>query len=210
MNDIQKENVLISVDVETTGESPVTSSCVMIGCVVFKNVDVDSETLDTDWIIEKKRWCIDEVPGRPMSERCRKEFWSNNSELWNYIKQNCVSPTVAMESFTNWYGDLLSKYNCVFIARPSSFDWQWLNCIYDEFGPTKKPLLPYSVTCVSTMCKFLGMIDVDWNKTIKPLFDHPRLKMTHFSDDDAAYQAYMYLRIIHWMRRNICIDSVLK
>ena len=34
------ENVYISIDVEATGVSPTTSSCTMIGCIVFRDYDV--------------------------------------------------------------------------------------------------------------------------------------------------------------------------
>lgn len=203
----QKPNILISVDVETTGESPGTSSCVMIGCVVFKNSDINPETAQSEWVVDKRRWSIKEVPGRPMSDRCRREFWDKNKDLDEYIKSTAVEPSVAMADFAAWYADLISKYNCKFIARPASFDWQWLNCIYDEFAPANKPPLPYSITCLSTILKMLEFIGVDYDTVIKPLFDHPTIKLTHYADDDALYQAYMYLRVVHWMKKNIQIKN---
>ncbi len=31
----------------------------------------------------------------------------------------------AMQFFSDWYTNMMEKYNCVFVARPASFDWQW-------------------------------------------------------------------------------------
>ncbi len=87
---MQKETIYISVDVETTGESPVTSSCIMIGCVAFKEYNPDIDTPDTEWIVDKKRWSINEISNRPMSDKCRTSFWNNNQELLKYIKENAI------------------------------------------------------------------------------------------------------------------------
>ncbi|XWV26566.1 hypothetical protein QJ857_gp0501 [Tupanvirus soda lake] len=202
-----KENVFVSIDVESTGDSPSTSSCVMIGCVVFRNIDVMKETSDAEWIVDKKRWCIEEIPGRPMSDRCYREFWSKNQELWKYIKSHAVDAKTAMKSFSDWYSHLLSSYNCTFIARPSSFDWQWINCIYDEFGPDNKPPLPFSIICISSIIKSFGFIGLNWENIIKPHLDNQKYVMTHYADDDALYQAYIFVKTIAWLKNNMCIKN---
>ncbi|XWV25304.1 DNA polymerase III subunit epsilon [Tupanvirus deep ocean] len=202
-----KENVFVSVDVETTGDSPCTSSCIMIGCVVFRNIDVTKETSDHEWILEKKRWCIEEIEGRPMDDRCYREFWSKNQQLLEYIKSHAVDAKTAMKSFAEWYSNILSSYNCTFIARPSSFDWQWINCIYDEFGPENKPKLPFSIICVSSIMKLFGFLGFSWDNIIKPQLDDQRYGMTHYADDDALYQAYMFVKTMAWLKNNMLIKN---
>ena len=202
---MEKETIYISVDVETTGASPCTSSCNMIGCVVFKDINITPETPQPEWIIDKKHWCIREIPGRPMTKVCNDSFWIKNRDLLEYINTNAIDARDAMIDFSNWYKFYSDKYNCVFIARPSSFDWQWINCLYEEFGPANKPVLPYSIICLSSIFKTAIMLGIDWNNTIAPLFEHPTIKLTHYADDDALYQAYMYLRITHWLKKNLKI-----
>lgn len=204
MEKTQKETVIVSVDVETTGESPCTSSCVMIGVAVVKPCkNLSPETPDSEWIIEKKAWYLKQVPGREPSNRCWTSFWLGNVELWNQIQTKAIEPTEAMADFCDWYRKLTETYNCTFIARPASFDWQWLNCVYDEFGPKEKKPLPFSITCVSTIIKFLRMCGISEKDTIDPLFVNPRIQMTHFADDDALYQAYMYQRLINWAEEKL-------
>lgn len=197
----QTETIYISIDVETTGESPITSSCIMIGCVAFRNYDITIDTPDETWIIDKKRWFINEIKDRPMSEKCRISFWDKQPKLLEFIKMNAVDPCIVMKSFADWYKDLTEKYNCVFVARPASFDWQWINCIYDEFGPKDKPILPFSIICISSLKKIFDIIGLDQD-FVKKLLIHPRFELSHFADDDALYQAYMYLRIINWIKKN--------
>lgn len=192
---MQKETVYISVDVETTGESPVTSSCIMIGCVVFRDYDVDVNTPNEEWIIDKRHWCLQEVKGRPMTEKCRSTFWNKHIDLLEYIRSNASEPSHIMLKFALWYKNLLEKYNCIFVARPASFDWQWINCVYDEFGPSDKPSLPFSITCISTLKKVAEMFGMPSSH-----IEHHNIHMTHYADDDALYQAYMYLRINNWIK----------
>jgi hypothetical protein len=199
-----KPSVTVSVDVETTGESPCTSSCVMIGCAVLLNSDVSVSS--KDWILEKKSWCIREIDGRPPSERCWNEFWVGNTDLWEHIKKNAVDPRVAMKDFAQFYDDITSKYNCSFVAAPSSFDWQWIKCLYDEFGPVDKKPLPFSINCYSSIRRVCMELGLD-RKFIEELTSHPDLKHTHYADDDALEQGYSYLRLTQWLKNNVVLKK---
>lgn len=198
-----KPTVYVSVDVEAEGTSPCTSSCTMIGAVVVKDMEITPEMALTDWVIVRKQWCLKRIAGRPMEERCKTEFWDKHPELLDYINKNARDPIIVMEDFANWYADLLSKYKCIFIARPASYDWQWINCLYDEFAPKIKPSLPFSIVCISSILKVFDWLNIDWDTVIKPLIDHQVLKVTHYADDDALYQAYMFLRVKYWLTKNL-------
>lgn len=202
------DKILLSVDIEATGESPTTSSCVMIGCAVFREMDVMPETSLENWLIEKKSWCIKEIENRPASQRCISEFWVRHPDLMAHIKNNAIPPTEAMLDFANWFRDLSNKYKVVIIARPASYDWQWINCLYHEFGPKDKPQLPFSVICLSTIHKTIEMIYPNMTHSWSSYLYHPKIKMTHFADDDAVYQAYMYLRTIYWLKKNITFKPI--
>jgi len=195
-----KLSVIVSIDVETTGESPSTASCIMIGCAVLLNIDPSLEI--EKFLIQKKQWCINEIDGNKISEKCWNEFWTQNQSLWNYIKSNSVSPEVAMNDFHQFYEEITEKYHCIFVAAPSSFDWQWINCLYNKYVSEKKFSLPYSIRCYSTikkLCLELGMSE----QFINDITCHPSLQHTHLADDDALEQGYAYLKLTHWLKQNI-------
>ena len=197
-----QKRIIISFDVEATGPSPATSSCVMLGCVaVYDNIDPDPTKLD-DWVISSKAWCIQEQPNRPPEKRCWNDFWLENKELWKHIQQNAIPPQQAMKEFEEWYRELNKKFIIKFVAKPSSYDLQWLNCLYDEYGPEKKLKLPFSIICLSTIYKMLEMFNVDMN-LISKLTHSDALPHTHYADADALGQAYAYLKVTDWMKKNL-------
>lgn len=192
-----KPEIIISIDVEATGTSPATASCNMIGAVaVLAGVDPDEK----DYVVSKLRLCIEELPNRPMDDRCRREFWERNDEnkaLLNYIRENAEPPADAMKRFADWYSELLKSYDCWnFLMRPSSFDWQWVNCLYDEFGPKDKPDLPFSHLCLTTAQKFFAHLSGIPVREIRQRIVCPNVKHTHYADDDAHEQAYCYLKLL--------------
>ncbi len=80
-----------------------------------------------------------------------------------------------------------------------------INCIYDEYGPENKLSLPFSVTCISSIKKIFDILKIN-PEIVKNLLYHPRFGMTHYADDDALYQAWMYLRITNWIKNNIKVN----
>ena len=200
MNTLLKQDVIISIDVETTGESPCTSSCVMIGLAVMRNIDPNSNI--ENLILEKKSWCIKEITNRPPSDRCWNEFWLKNISVWNHIKNNAVEVEIVMKDFADFYADLLSKYNCKFVAAPASFDWQWIKCIYDEFGPKNKIDLPFSIECYSSIKRLAIQLGLE-RKFIDQLTTHQDFPHTHFAHDDAVEQGYAYLQLVYWLKNNV-------
>ena len=201
----EKENAILSVDIEATGNSPTTSSCVMIGCVLMKDfggkIDPDPSKPET-WLIEKKAWCIKEQENRPPEQKCWEQFWLNNMNVWKHIQDNAISAKDAMLDFDEWYRRVIEKYNIKVVCKPSSYDWQWVNCMYDEFGPEKKLMLPFSCICLSTMFRMVEMIGCKRDFVTK-LTKHPNFKHTHLSDDDALEQGYAFLKLSYFIKQNI-------
>lgn len=199
-----KQQILISVDIEATGDSPATSSCVMIGAVaVLDNINPDP-IKKSDWVISQKAWCISEIKGKPPNADCWKNFWLKNMELWAHIQKNQVSPNQAMSEFAKWYGELADKYTVKFLARPAAYDWQWINALYDEYGPNNKPKLPFSAICSSSLLRVIDLVGVD-RKTLD--LEDPTMPHTHFADEDALGQAYAYLKLVDWIKKNLIIKK---
>lgn len=193
-----KESVIISIDIEATGDAYSTSSCVMIGCAVLLDQDVNPNK--KDWILEKKNWCIREV--KPPEKRCWNEFWVNNQELWSYIQIHALPPAEAMKRFSKFYDEMTEKYKCRFVAAPASYDWMWVKCIYEEFGPEGKKPLPFSIDCFSTIKRLCYDLGFDRN-LIQNITRHKSFEHTHYADDDALEQGYGYLKLTHWLKNNV-------
>jgi len=188
----------ISIDVEATGTSPATSSCVMIGAVVMYE-DVDPTT--DDYVIEKRQWCLEEQHGR--DERCWNEFWLKNMPVWEYIQEHKRPVIEVMAEFATWYHSLQKSYDGLyFVMKPASYDWQWINALYDEFGPVDRPTLPFSNRCLSSMIALTREITTLSGNALDKLITCPTVKHTHMADDDAHEQGYKYLRLLHLLRSN--------
>lgn len=196
---MDKPAVIISLDVEATGTSPATASCVMIGAVAM----LDDPTKNPDehtYVVSKRQWCIEEQAGKTRDKRCWDEFWARNMDVWNYIEQHKQPVTSVMRQFAEWYASLQAKYTGLrFVMKPASYDWQWVNALYDEYGPSDKPALPFSNVCLSTLLSHVRethpkLSGNELNRLTKcPDFEH-----THMADDDAHEQGYRYLRL-RWL-----------
>lgn len=205
----EKTNAILSVDIEATGDSPCTSSCVMIGCVLLKDFGgkVDpNPNKQGEWLLDKKAWCIQEQPNRPRYQKCWDQFWVNNMDVWKHIQDNAISPSEAMLEFDLWYREIIQKYNIKIVCKPASYDWQWVNCLYYEFGPQDKLSLPFSCICISTMYKMLEFVGVKRSFTTN-LTSHGNFQHTHLSDDDALEQGYAYLKLAYFIKNNLKIKK---
>lgn len=205
---ITKPNVFLSIDVETTGPGVSVNSCNMIGITVFRDIVLQPDTKISDWLIETRAWYIREIPDKPMDKKCYDNFWSKNLSILEKIREKAVGPYEAMEDFAYWFNKYSIQYNCKFVMRPASFDMMWLNDLYYKYGPIEKPTLPHSAICVSTLINSAKIFWPEKTNEIENMLKHPTLGMSHMADDDSAYQAYMYLKMMSFMKANV-IRSVL-
>jgi hypothetical protein len=162
------------------------------------------------YVISKKQWCIEEQEGKGKDDRCWTEFWLKNMNVWDHIQQNKESPTVVMAEFADWYRDLTTKYTGLkLVMKPASYDHQWINALYDQYGPAGKPTLPFSNICISTIFSVMDVLRVD-SKKLKELVKCPDVSHTHFADDDAHEQGYTYLRLKTLLRTGKYLELIKK
>ncbi len=213
-----KPRLALSFDIEATGDSPFSGSMVMLGVVaVLENTIIGSDTSAEKWVVDKREWCIKEINEK--DKRCWEEFWMKNLSVWEYIKENEVHPALAMSELSSWLRDLSKTYELFWIAKPSSYDWQWLNYYYDRFAKwasfdvsnaisnererlTIKTYIPdedqkpypigFKAECIN------GYRDV-WKLSGKPMkqftdYVESGSSLTHHAVDDARDQALVYLK----------------
>lgn len=179
-----QRRIILSLDIEADGPAPLVHNCLMIGlCAVA--LDIDPK--DKEWIIDKKCWCLKEQEGCQPDQKCLNEFWSKYPELRQFIRDNEQDVTIVMQELSDWLRLLNKKYIIeTWIARPASFDYQWINCLYHKWQPLNKFPIPFSIQCLSSMYKLLGFIKH------KADYRSKDLPHTHNALDDATGQAYQY------------------
>jgi hypothetical protein len=194
-----KRKIVLSLDIEADGPAPLVNSCTMIGIAA---VFVDTDPLNckdiSEWMADSREWCIQRQPDCVEDKKCMEEFWSKLPELKKYIEYNAKPVTEVMLELSAWLRELNKKYDVeTWVARPSSYDYQWINCLYHKFcpvgqGKTKRFPLPFSITCISTMYKTLQLLNYN-----APDYRSDSLPHSHNALDDAKGQAYQYLRMRH-------------
>jgi hypothetical protein len=190
-----KKSVILSIDIEADGPAPTVSSCLMLGFAIADyHAMPEAGDASTDWLLEKKAWCLKPQPGKQPEERCMREFWSKNEDVLAHIRRNEQDVREVLVEFIAWYRGITEQYDVVsWVARPASYDYMWFAGIYHEFGPEAKPAIPFSIRDISTL--FWEHDKVFKQAWSADFYRHPSLSHTHHADDDAAEQAYQFLRV---------------
>lgn len=201
MDNSQKEKVYVLTDIETTGKSPLLSSCIMIKCIVFKDIDITNHTPRDEWILEEKKWYIKEQEDKKMDDGYFMDYWAHQMKYLDYIRSHAVDPKIALKSFMQWYIHVITNYECCFLTKKSSYVWQWINCFYEEYGPVNKPSFPDSVICLDTLGKLFTFIGTSWDNLVGPTLNVSKIDIL---DEDTIYkQAFFFIKTIQWLRQNV-------
>lgn len=181
------EEIFISFDVEADGPSPAINNCLQIGLVACK--------YETCECVSQLDLCFTEQEGMLPNSLTMSEFWANNIEIYDKIKSNSKAPDIQMRRLSDWLHELSTTYKIKeWVAAPSAYDWQWLNCMYYRYLPQNPHKLPFKATCISSLMKGLSYISNDDN-----LSDEVRMRAskkvehTHYAVEDALEQAYRYV-----------------
>lgn len=197
--DQEKEELILSFDVEASGPAPSVSSMVALGVVAVLNNSIPLN----NWVIDSKQWCLKEV--LPKDQKCFDEFWSKHMPVWEFILKNAIEPKKAMEELSDWLKELSKTYKLSWVAKPAAYDWMWLQCYYEQFGPEGKFPIGFKAEDINGFRNTIQTIPMEeatrnnFTKFIEPT-DIP---LTHYPVEDAKRQAYMYLRSKEWCRKNL-------
>jgi hypothetical protein len=186
-----KGTVCLSFDIEADGDAPSNSNMLSIGIVAFDCTGSWKATFQRNLFPHSTK-----VP----DQRCMEEFWAKNPVASAFVKTNCVTPEQGMRELGEFFTTLKAKTgNAKFwwVARPASYDWQWLNCYYHEFGPKEKPSLGFKARCISTMYDIYKEIhDLDGAAESAAWAEMTAGQaMTHNPLDDAKFQAVLYMSL---------------
>lgn len=188
-----------SVDIETDGEAPGTSSMLSIGAVALNPITLApmGEFYST----------LKRLPGaRPGNKTM--EWWDGFPKQWAETRANAIDPKQAMEELHTWVIEMCKLFKKqqnaevgpvpIFVADPACFDFSfvyyYLHLFLGEsvFGFSALDLQTYAMACLNTPFRVAGSSKnhlAEW-KT--------ELPHTHNALEDARQQAELFVKIKRW------------
>jgi hypothetical protein len=184
-----------SFDVETDGNNPMQHSMRSIGIALFvdshhKDIGVLTVPVDTFYATLKP------LPDAKVEESCMRDFWEVYPEMWLQVNKNPQDPIEVMKNLSNWLSDHSRKYCIKWVANPANFDWMFLKCYYEKFGPMKNKFnIGFFCHDLSSLIRaFMVMNNIrDKKKFLLTLSENHT--QTHNALDDAICQGVTYINL---------------
>jgi DNA polymerase III alpha subunit (gram-positive type) len=186
------QKLYLSYDIEADGPTPSVNSMLSIGIVAF---DKNKNEIFT---FERNMFPLGS--GHVQNENTMK-FWAEFPEQWEYITSNQVIPESAMSDLSDLLGKYKKTHDFVWVASPACFDWMFLKCYYEKFGPANATEIGYSSRCLSTLmwayCQQNNITKQTRENFTKKLADN--CPHTHKSTDDARAQGLSFINLCRLM-----------
>lgn len=203
----EKKTVFISFDIEATGESPTTSSMVMLGCVacIVPEEGLVEEKKPHNWVLEEKQWCLEEVifTRKDENNRCWNDYWKKHLGVWEFIQKNKIHPATAMRQLSDWLSELSKTYVVKFVAKPAAYDWMWLKSCYDLYSTTSSFDIGFKAQCINGFKD--AAEEAGFGKIFAEYTTPKELKLTHYAVEDALAQGYLFLKGKEFFRKKVAI-----
>ena len=188
------KNLYLSFDIEADGPAPNVNSMISIGIYGFDGMGKEVVSYQRN---------IEPHPTRVVDKRTKEEFWDKHPEMYKFIQTKQATAEETMNEIAKLYKSYIDTgYRVNWVAWPSAYDWQWLNCYYHEFGPPDKPYIGFSAKCASTArwiyCKNNPMSDKEYNTMLENFAEGE--KATHNPLDDARYQGKISFNLFDKMQ----------
>ena len=186
----QSETIFASFDVESDGDNPLTHSMVSLGVALFTESSHkigNKSPFDTFYVTIKQQ------NGKVAQKSTMKDFWSKLPKQWAHVTNNPDEPVAAMRKLATW----LDKYrgrSMKWIASPAHFDWMFLKCYYECYGPAQKPSIGYACYDLCSMM-FAHCMENNLNQSHLKRSLSQDLPYTHNALDDATYQGVVYMNM---------------
>lgn len=178
-----KQEVFISVDVETAGPIPGEFSMLTLGACC---VDDPSKTFACSF--------------KPINENFVPEALEVTGLSLARLAEDGLAPDAAMQSFAAWVGSLSNEGQIpVFVGLNAPFDWSFVNYYFHRFTGTN----PFGFTAVDIKALFMGATGCTWRDTRSSAIArrvHPTLAGDHDALHDALYQAELF-RLVRQLPR---------
>lgn len=170
-----KQEVFISVDVETAGPVPGEYSMLTLGaCCVYDPSKTFSCSI------------------KPISDKFVPEALEVTGLSLETLAKDGLPPDIAMRNFAAWIGSQCQQLELpVFVALNAPFDWSFVNYYFHRFAGTN----PFGFTAVDIKAVYMGATGSTWNDTRSSAMArrlNPSLQGDHDALHDALYQAELF------------------
>jgi DNA polymerase III epsilon subunit-like protein len=179
-----KNEVFISVDIETSGPIPGEYSMLTIGAV---NVYEESQTFECEL--------------KPLNQNVDPKALEVTGLSMEELERTGLTPQEAMNRFGEWLEKLTgSDENLVFVGFNAPFDWSFINYYFHRFVGTN----PFGFTALDIKAYYMGATGCKWGDTRSNLVSaklNPKRNGNHNALEDALYQAELFRLIRHFSEK---------
>ena len=171
----EKLEVLISVDIETSGPIPSEYSMLSIGACL-----VDDETASF------------EVKIKPINSNFDSKALAVSGLSMEALAAHGEDPAAAMLQFSEWVSAVTPQGAApVFVGFNAAFDWSFINYYFHRFTGTN----PFGFTALDIKAYYMGAAGCSWEDTKSSRMSkrlHARQMGDHDALHDAKYQAELF------------------
>jgi ribonuclease T len=171
----EKLEVLISVDIETSGPIPGEYSMLSIGAC----------------LVDDDQHCF-EVKLKPINENADPKALEVTGLSMETLLVHGEEPAAAMLRFSDWIKKVAPQGSTpVFVGFNAAFDWSFVNYYFHRFTSSN----PFGFTALDIKAYFMGAAGVSWEDTKSSRMAkrlHPRQMGDHDALQDAKYQAELF------------------
>lgn len=173
-----KQEIYISVDIESSGPIPVEYSMLSIGACIVGNPEVS-------FYAELK----------PINGNADPEALEVTGFTLEKLQADGEDPEEAMKRFVAWVEECSNDRRAVFVGFNGCYDWQFVNWYAIHFAAKN----PFGVGGVDIKSYYMGKHALPWSKTTSsqlPAEYQPETPQTHNALDDARAQASIFERLL--------------
>lgn len=175
----QKNEVYISVDVETSGPIPGEYSMLTIGACLVDEPDL-----------------VFSCELKPISTNADPEALAVTGLSLDRLAVEGLAPDVAMREFQSWVEKVADTDKLpVFVGLNAPFDWSFTNYYFHRYLGSN----PFGFTALDIKALYMGATGSNWRDTRSSQMAarlHPRLEGNHQALHDAQYQAELFRLIM--------------
>jgi DNA polymerase III alpha subunit (gram-positive type) len=188
-----KEDLFISVDIETDGPIPGENSMLSLGAAAIHNYTI----VDTFSVN------LEQLEGAEMNPDTKREFWDKFPEAWEACRKNLVHPKHGMQDLVNWVKALEKKHGrkATFVAYPAGFDFTFSYWYLMKFAGQS----PFSFSALDMKTLAMALLHQPNSKKHSyrgatkrrfPKAWFSKRPHTHIALDDALEQADLFISML--------------
>jgi hypothetical protein len=190
---LDKPKLYLSIDFEANGRSPAVSSALSVGIVGFTEKGEEVVALQMNLL---------EEPGHAADPECIREFWDKNPAITEFVSRDRKSLADFAAAIRDLWTTHSQTHKLVWLAWPSAYDFQWLNCAYDKYRQAGWPDIGHKARCIGTLFTVFARLkgvsskeDDALKKRMMTSLEAPG-HVAHNPEHDARVQGKMFFALL--------------